>query len=329
MSANSQANRGPTFLPVRQQEVSEEEAGMRLDRFLRDHLGSLPLSLIQRLIRTGQVRINGGRGRGGVRLNAGDTVRLPPVRAEPPKERGKAPLKLARTVQNQILWQDDFALVLNKPAAMAVHGGSGQPWGAVDAVRQLLAMEKNGATPELCHRLDKETSGCLLFGLNKTAVRRLAEAFRQGTVEKEYLALVQGRIPSKQGVINQPLVKGVHTSGERMITTQEGGQAAQTRYRVEKRFSNATLVAAFPDSGRTHQIRVHFQWLGHPLAGDRKYGDRDFNRTMKNLGLTRMFLHAQKLTFPHPKTAQPIPVTAPLDTVLSQTLARLEKGDFR
>ncbi len=310
---------------------------MRLDRYLGDHLPGAPISLLQRLLRTGQVRVNGGRARGGDRLRAGDEVRLPPIRLQPVQEGNVVvPPPLQKRIRQAIVWRDEQVLVLDKPAGLAVHGGSGGKWGAIDLLRAVLAAESGtggdpgNGRPELCHRLDKGTSGCLLFGLNRTAVRWLTAAFREGRVEKTYQALVRGRPRPGTGIIDRPLLKGVMRGGERMVVAADGeGAAAVTRYDLGESFSTASLMTVRPESGRTHQIRAHFQWLGHPLAGDEKYGDRHFNRAMKRIGLNRLFLHAQRLVFPHPDGGAPFSVSAPLEPSLQRLLTALRRDGER
>ncbi len=318
---------GENFSTVQHLSVTDADAGMRIDRFLHAHWPGMPYSLIHRLLRTGQVRVNSGRARGGVRLAVGDAVRLPPVRLEEPddhpRNRPFPPDSWVRAVRERIVWRDETLLVLNKAEGMAVHSGSGTTWGAVDAVRRLLEWEESLLRPELCHRLDKDTSGCLLLALTPVAVREMAAAFRTGTVEKEYLALVRGHPQPDEGLIDLPLTKGVVRSGERMVVSTDHGLAARTRYRVMTRFANASLVQVFLESGRTHQIRVHFQAIGHPLAGDHKYGDSAFDLRMRKTGLHRLFLHARRLSFPHPGTGERISVEAPLDDPLQRVLQNL------
>lgn len=319
-----------TYTPVRHILVTHAEGGLRLDRFVRTHVPGLPISFIQRLLRTGQIRVNGGRVRGGQRLVVGDTVRMPPVRLNAPKKEKTAPDRLVHAVKDRILWRDEHLLFLNKPEGLSAHGGSGNTWGAVDAVRRMTQEQKDPTAPaqpspveerpELCHRLDKGTSGCLLFALTTEALRTMATAFREGTVDKHYLALVRGHPQSEKGIITLPLTKGMVRSGERMVVSSEEGAPARTRYRIMARFANASLVHVTPETGRTHQIRVHFQALGHPLAGDGKYGDHAFNERMKKIGLNRLFLHAHTLAFSHPITHNPLTVRAPLDAALMQVL---------
>ncbi|MBF0293903.1 MAG: RluA family pseudouridine synthase [Magnetococcales bacterium] len=324
MEAKPVEEKAAEKLPVRHARVNREEAGMRLDRFLADRNAGAPMALIQRWLRTGQTRVNGARAKGGYRLTEGEEIRVPPYQPAVPETGNKVPEWAVREVAKRILWRDERVLVLDKPHGVPVHGGSGLEWGSVDAVRAWMRGEGGDATPELCHRLDKETSGCLLFGLDKMAVRRLTEAFRQGRVEKGYLVLVKGIPRADAGVIDRPLVKGEARGGERMVIAGETvGESARTRYRVLERFRDLALLSAHPETGRTHQIRVHLQWLGHPVAGDEKYGDFLLNRQLRKLGLTRMFLHARHIVFPHPESGKDQAVEAPLDGILTGVLAQL------
>jgi 23S rRNA pseudouridine955/2504/2580 synthase len=319
---------------VRQVVISHREAGMRLDRFLKDNLPDAPISLIQKLLRTGQVRVDSKRKKGNYRLVDGELVRIPPINIEPASDHGaggsakKCPAGAVADIGRRILYRDSTVLVVDKPAGMAVHSGSGQSWGVVDALRQYMAGEDGvdaDINPELCHRLDRDTSGCLLFGLGKYATRTLTAAFRDGTIHKGYLALVKGRVSPATGLIDKPLIKGVVRGGERMVVTGNNGegQEARTRYRTEKNFAGATLLDITLETGRTHQIRAHFLSIGHPVAQDPKYGDREFNQQMKKNGLPRLFLHAGQLVFSHPETNEKIEITAPLDRALKTFLDKL------
>ncbi|WP_130472059.1 RluA family pseudouridine synthase [Candidatus Magnetaquicoccus inordinatus] len=307
--------------------VSEQDAGMRVDRFLHGRFPSVPYSFLHRLLRTGQVRVNGKRVQGGGRLCVGDRLRLPPVRWQSDSLPSSRPLYppdgMVRAVRERILWRDEALLVMNKASGMAVHGGSGETWGAIDAMRRLLQWEESPLQPELCHRLDKDTSGCLLFALTPFALRSMAEAFRHGKVEKRYLALVRGVVAKDEGVIDLPLSKGVVKGGERIVVSSSHGAAATTRFQVKQRFANATLLEIVLESGRTHQIRVHLQAIGHPVAGDRKYGDAAFDQRMAKIGLHRLFLHAWKLSFRHPQSAAVIALSAPLEEKLQQFINQL------
>ncbi|MBF0143344.1 MAG: RluA family pseudouridine synthase [Magnetococcales bacterium] len=298
--------------------VDREVAGMRLDRYVRQMLPGVPGPAIQRLLRTGQVRVNGGRVKGGRRLLEGDEVRLPPAMVLVDPGNPPLPDSLIDELRGRILYRDAAVLLLDKPAGMAVHGGSGRPWGVVDGVRALWRREGLAGEPQLAHRLDQGTSGALLFGLTPSAVRRLAADFASGRVEKRYLALVRGA-PADSGRIDQGLIKGATRAGERVVVAGHG-QEADTGYRVVARFEGASLLVVTPGSGRTHQIRVHLQWLGHPLAGDDKYGDHRFNRQMARLGLARMFLHAACLNCTHPESGERLRLTAPLEVSLRHFL---------
>ncbi|MEO5376351.1 MAG: RluA family pseudouridine synthase [Magnetococcus sp. DMHC-6] len=313
--------------PVQKIRIKTEFSGMRLDRFIRAQYPILPLSALHRLLRTGQIRVNGGRAQGGRRLFEGDEIRLPPMRIEPAASPPPfaIPEKAILGLKDRILYRDAHLLVLNKPCGMAVHAGSSHEWGTIDALRLLLAREEPPIQPELIHRLDKETSGCLLFGLTPLSIRFLTQAFREGGVKKEYLTLVRGMPKKMQGTIQQNLIKNITRSGERMVVTGPEGDPARTEYCVLKNFNDCALLLAQLKTGRTHQIRVHLQWLGHPVAGDRKYGDREFNQRMSVLKLNRLFLHAWKLTIPHPESGQSLQVEAPMDPILTEMLTWIEK----
>ncbi|MBF0359053.1 MAG: RluA family pseudouridine synthase [Magnetococcales bacterium] len=319
---------------VRLVAVGYQEAGMRLDRFLKEQISHAPLSLLQKLLRTGQVRVDSKRKKGNYRLVEGDKVRIPPITIVPDGVAGtkarkvRCPPGVVEKIARQILYIDDSLLVLDKPSGMAVHGGSGQGWGAIDAVREYLAVggeTSSSLQPELCHRLDLDTSGCLLFGLGKYATRTLTAGFRDGSIDKGYVALVKGRPSPAKGLIDRSLLKGVVRGGERMVVTDESGegQVARTRYQIEQEFPEASLMNITLETGRTHQIRVHFQSIGHPVAQDHKYGDRDFNQQMKLKGLSRLFLHARSLIFSHPVSNKKVEVLAPLDPVLQVVLDNL------
>jgi 23S rRNA pseudouridine955/2504/2580 synthase len=319
---------------VRLVAVGYQEAGMRLDRFLKEQLSHAPFSLLQKLLRTGQVRVDSKRKKGNYRLVEGSKVRIPPVTIELDGAAGaknrkvKCPPGVVEKVARQIIYKDDSLLVMNKPSGMAVHGGSGQSWGAIDAVREYLAADgesDSALQPELCHRLDLDTSGCLLFGLGKFATRSLTAGFRDGSIDKGYVALVKGRPSPAKGLIDRPLLKGVVRGGERMVVTDESGegQVARTHYQIEQGFGKASLMNIILETGRTHQIRVHFQSIGHPVAQDHKYGEREFNQQMKLKGLPRLFLHAKSLVFNHPESKKKVEVLAPLDPVLQAVLDNL------
>ncbi len=275
--------------------VGAEHAGQRVDNFLRTELKGAPKSLIYRILRTGEVRVNKGRAKPETRLAEGDVVRIPPLRLseDMPKRVGDA---LKATLEQAIVYRDDDLLVLNKPSGLAVHAGSGVNVGVIEALRAMYPDEKG---LELAHRLDRETSGVLVLARTRAALTVLHEQLRGDEVTKTYLALVRGRWPKSVKEVNAPLEKNALRGGERMVEVTGDGKDALTRFSVREQFEDATLVEAVPVTGRTHQIRVHAAHVGHPLAGDEKYGDAAFDARMKEAhGLGRLFLHALRIEIP-------------------------------
>ena len=306
---------------VRQVSVSAEEAGQRIDNFLARHLKGVPRSHIYRILRRGEVRVNSGRIKAQYKLSAGDTVRIPPVRVAASTPKGTARLP-AGGLAGHILLENQRCLVLNKPAGLAVHGGSGISQGVIEVLR---AERPEARYLELAHRLDRDTSGCLLIAKRRSFLRAFHEQLRTGEVEKYYLALVAGRWDAGERLVDVPLRKNTLKSGERIVRVAEDGKPARTLFRPVQRFRNATLVEAQLDTGRTHQIRVHATHSGHPLAGDTKYGDRAYNTALREAGLRRMFLHAHRLVFLD-ADGQTVDVSAPLDDELKAVLDRLESS---
>jgi 23S rRNA pseudouridine955/2504/2580 synthase len=303
--------------------IHEEYAQQRLDNFLFRELKGVPKGHVYRLLRTGQVRVNGRRTKPDYRLADGDEVRIPPVRkAESPPKVRPGSRQLA-ALQAATLFEDDQLLVINKPAGMAVHGGSGVDFGVIEALRNLRPEQR---TLELVHRLDRDTSGCLVVAKKRSALRSLHAALRKGQVEKQYLALLVGHWSGGERRLHLALEKNVLQSGERRVRIAEAGKQAETLFRPVQVFKDATLVEVSIMTGRTHQIRVHAAHLKHPVAGDDKYGDRQANRNLRSLGLKRMFLHAWSLGFEHPLSGEAMLVSAPLDDNLKSVLERLEKG---
>lgn len=301
--------------------ISEDEAGQRLDNFLLAKLKGVPKSLIYRIVRKGEVRVNKGRIKPEYKLQPDDLVRVPPVRVA---EKNEAPIstKLNKVaeLESQILYEDDSMLVINKPSGIAVHGGSGLSFGVIEALR---ALRPQARFLELVHRIDRDTSGILLVAKKRSALRSLHEQLREKVVQKDYLALVRGQWQAHTKVIKAPLLKNELASGERIVRVSEEGKPSETRFSIEERYANATLVKASPITGRTHQIRVHTQYAGHPIALDDKYGDVEFDSKMKEVGLQRLFLHAHAIRFEHPKTGEEMVITAPLDKTLKGVLAKL------
>ncbi|HMM76898.1 MAG TPA: RluA family pseudouridine synthase [Gammaproteobacteria bacterium] len=301
---------------VRSVEVGPEHAARRLDNFLAAELQGAPRAYVYRVIRSGEVRVNGRRAAPQQRLNAGDRIRIPPFTAAP----AAAP-RLSRSVlanvEARILYEDERLLVLDKPAGIAVHGGSGLDYGLIDVVRDLRPA---GGRIDLVHRLDRETSGCLLFARDPATLRRLHEALRAGRMHKAYLALLAGRLPARPIDCRAALAMEPDRHGEKHAVVRPDGMPARTEFRVRHRYDGATLAAVKLDTGRTHQIRAHAAHLGHPVAGDERYGDTEFNRRLKALGLKRLFLHAERLEF---VLDRPLSFTAPLPAELAAVLAAL------
>jgi 23S rRNA pseudouridine955/2504/2580 synthase len=281
---------------VRIKAVDAGSAGQRIDNFLLRELKGVPKSRIYNLLRRGEVRVNKGRVKAEYRLQDGDQVRIPPVRSAVAEAKpGGAPSQgLQQRLNAAILFEDDGLLVLDKPAGLAVHGGSGLSYGLIEALR---AMRPEARFLELVHRLDRDTSGCIMVAKKRSALVTLHAALRGDGVDKRYLALVAGHWPQARRRVAAPLEKNTLQSGERMVRVSTAGKEALTEFEVVERFAQATLVEARPVTGRTHQIRVHAQYAGHPLACDDKYGDRDADIRFREQGLRRLFLHAHSLSF--------------------------------
>jgi len=307
---------------VRHFEVTDREAGQRLDNCLHRLLGDVPRSRIYRVIRKGEVRVNGKRAGPETRLKLADRIRIPPVRVAPPPEPGRPPAEAAARIRDAIIYEDERLLVVDKPAGVAVHGGSGLSFGVIEALRALRPQEYL----ELAHRLDRDTSGCLIIARQPAALRTLHALLREDGFEKRYLALLQGRWELGAKRIDAPLATHTRVGGERTVRVAQGGKASVSTFRPVQFFGPlATLMEVTLDTGRTHQIRVHAQHAGHPVAGDPKYGDAQFNDAMRRLGLTRMFLHASSLSFSWPQGGQ-FSVNAALPAELAAVLDALESA---
>ena len=309
---------------VRFVDISADHAGQRIDNYLLCHLKGVPKSLVYRIIRKGEVRVNKGRIKPEYRLKEGDIIRIPPVRVAEKKEAGKASNRVLQQIESRILFEDKRILILNKPSGLAVHGGSGLNYGVIEALRELRPNDKQ---LELVHRLDRDTSGCLIIAKKRSALRRLHEQLREGTMDKRYLTLLKGKWKGTNKWVDAPLLKNVIRSGERLVFVDAKGKDARTQFIPYCVSDEASLMSVKLDTGRTHQIRVHAQHLGFPIAGDDKYGDDEFNRQMKKVGLKRLFLHAYSLKFhlPDSDTGEdtPIYIEAPLDEPLVNVLEKL------
>jgi len=290
-------------------EITEDNTGQRLDNFLLAYLKGVPKSRIYRIVRKGEVRVNKGRKEVKYRLHTGDLVRIPPLRVAQ-KEIQQAPSVFLKTwLQQNILFEDEYLLVINKPAGFAVHGGSGIKSGIIEALRQ---MRPDAHFLELVHRLDRDTSGCLIIAKKRSSLRILHELFRGDGIRKTYLALLSGRWERKKLQVDVPLQKNVRQGGERVVIVDPAGKPAQTFFLRRQMLSRVTLVEAVPKTGRTHQIRVHAVWLGHPIIGDPRYGDAQTNRLFREKNFKRMFLHAAKLEFKHPVSGRGLSISSPL-----------------
>ncbi len=307
---------------VRQVRIGDDYRGQRIDNYLMGLLKGVPRSFVYRILRRGEVRVNRGRIQASYRLQPGDLVRIPPVqlpaRAAPTRP-GEA---MQRRLEGAILLETPGYLVINKPSGLAVHGGSGLNLGVIEALRVLRPQDRH---LELVHRLDRETSGCLLISRKRSALRVLHELLRGDRVDKRYLALLAGRWDKKSLEVDAPLRKNTLRSGERIVRIDPQGKHARTRFRRLQRYAGATLVEAQLLTGRTHQIRVHAAHMGMPILGDPKYGDEQANRGMRQRGLKRMFLHASALSFRWPGEEQVIRVEAPLDAMLERLLSDLKR----
>lgn len=311
------------FSRVQYLDIDVDQAGQRIDNYLVARLKGVPRTHIYKLLRKGEVRVNKGRIKADYRLRPGDTVRLAPIqvaRRAPPRQLSQG---LARQLTEAVLYENDQLLVLNKPPGLAVHAGSGVSLGLIEALRQLRT---ESAFLELAHRLDRETSGCLLIAKSRQALNALQEAFRQkgdGAVTKVYTALVAGQWPSAVEQVEQPLRKLEHNQGrERIVKIRPDGKPSLTQFAVSARYRGFTLVEARPITGRTHQIRVHAQSVQCPLVGDDKYGFDNVNNQARRLGFKRLFLHAARLAFRAPD-GHWVEVEAPLPDDLAGPLERL------
>ena len=316
---------------VSQAIISEDEQGQRLDNYLLRICKGVPKSHVYRIVRNGEVRINGKRVDVSYRLQTGDTLRIPPIRIAQKAEEVVAGAEIKTELP--ILYEDDALIAIDKPAGIAVHGGSGVSFGVIEALRRQRPQAK---FLELAHRLDRETSGILLIGKKRSALTALHDMFREGGADgkgrgadKRYLVLVKGRWMDPVRHVKLPLLKYLLDSGERRVRASDEGKASHTVFRLLARWENFSLLEAELRSGRTHQIRVHCAEVGYPIAGDEKYGDFSLNKALSRQGLKRMFLHAWKMKFAHPLTSEPLLFEAPLPDTLLTYLNRLTKEETK
>jgi len=305
--------------------IAEDRDGQRIDNFLLGYLKGAPRSLVYKLLRSGQVRVNGGRVKAERKLEAGDQVRIPPVRIEEAADRGTPAKGLLDAIEASIVFEDARLLAINKPAGVASHGGSGIAFGAIETLRALRPRE----SLELVHRLDRDTSGLLLVARKRSALTELQALMREdggraGSIRKRYLALLAGRMPDGVMSVDAALHVGLRQGGERHVQINAAGKASTSHFKVLERRGGQSYCEVRIETGRTHQIRVHAQHIGHPVAGDDKYGDEAVNRRLREqVGLRRMFLHASTLEFALDGGASPYLLNAPLAPELIDVLDRL------
>lgn len=310
---------GPRPL-VRHLRTGPGDAGQRIDNFLLKHLPGVPKSHVYRLLRSGQVRVNGGRSKPERKLEEGDEVRVPPVRMAEKGEPVRPPDEVLNRLRDSVIHEDAHYLAINKPAGYASHSGSGVPYGVIEAAR---AWGKHEFL-ELAHRLDRDTSGVLLLAKSRPALLRAQKAFKYGLTEKRYFALLIGRWRGEAREVDAALVRSQLKGGERYVEVdEEDGKPSRSRFTPQARYRDATLCEVEIFSGRTHQIRVHALALGHPVAGDRKYGEREVQRPLRERGLKRMFLHSHYLKLPLEGDFPKLLLTAPMPDELRDFLNRL------
>lgn len=314
----------PDLSGVQYVEVSAERAGQRLDNFLLGQLKDLPRPHVYRILRTGEVRVNGRRAKPDYRIQAGDRVRLPPLQRAATIEPTAPPTGLMGEIAGRILYEDDHLLAVNKPAGLAVHAGTGVAYGLIDVLR---ALRPHFPELNLVHRLDRGTSGCLVVAKTRADLLMLNRAFADRACGKVYMALTAGHWAQARTIVRQALDVEHREQGERSVRVDtERGQAAVSRFQEIERFPGSSLVRVEIDTGRTHQIRVHAAAAGHVLAGDDRYGNHDFNRQMARMGLRRMFLHAAELVLPL-ADGKPLRFKAPLPEDLARVLTALRADE--
>ncbi|TZF84435.1 RluA family pseudouridine synthase [Cognatilysobacter lacus] len=312
----------PAASAARTVRVPDDRDGQRLDNFLLGLLKGAPRSLVYKLVRSGQVRVNGGRAKAERKLDAGDEVRIPPVRLPEEGERAPPAKGLLAALEAAIVFEDTRLLALNKPSGVASHGGSGISYGAIEAMRAL----RPGQGLELVHRLDRDTSGLLVIAKKRSALVELQALMREdGGIAKRYMALLVGRMPDGTMSVDAPLHVGLRQGGERHVQVNAAGKASLSHFRVLERRGGHSYCEVRIATGRTHQIRVHSAHIGHPVAGDEKYGEAEVNRRLREqLGLKRMFLHASTLEFALDAGRAPYMLNASLAPELVDVLDRLK-----
>lgn len=301
--------------------IDEDDSEQRLDNFLFRHFRTVPKSRIYRALRHGEVRINKKRVKPDYRLVTNDVLRIPPFQVEEKPTALPVADSWLKQLENAILLENDDILVINKPSGLAVHGGSGVDYGLIEAMRKLRPHSRR---MELCHRLDRDTSGCVIIAKKSSALRAIHKQLREQSIKKYYLALVRGQWPKRKSIVDAPLERYELSNGERMVRVSAAGKESKTLFKVLSSSSEASLIQAMPITGRTHQIRVHALHAGFALAGDNKYCSKDELAWAHDIGLKRLFLHANRVEFTLPNYEHSFSVEAPLSAELQATLNHLE-----
>lgn len=306
--------------PVKIITIEEDYAGQRVDNFLITYLKSVPKTRIYRLLRKGEIRVNKKRTQPSYRLLAGDQLRLPPMQLESKAEPGVPGRRSVSLLTDSVLYEDPGLLIINKPSGIPVHGGSQVSMGVIEILR---TMYPKLPQLELVHRLDADTSGVLILAKKRSVLREMHELFRGSAMRKVYWALTKGYWQKSELRVEAALSKNYLSNGERIVRIDKEGKPSLTVFEPLQRFDGAMLVEATLHTGRTHQIRVHARYRSHPIAGDEKYGDKEFNKQMRQYGVRRLFLHARLIEFTLPSTGKLIRVEAPLDDDLQESLVAL------
>ncbi|MEM9102214.1 MAG: 23S rRNA pseudouridine(955/2504/2580) synthase RluC [Pseudomonadota bacterium] len=305
-------------------EVDEDTHGQRVDNFLITHLKGVPKSRIYRILRKGEVRVNKKRVKPEYKLQNGDLVRIPPVRMSEANALPNRELSDVKLLEDCILYEDKSLIVINKPSGIAVHGGSGQSFGVIEGLR---ALRSDAKFLELVHRIDRDTSGCLVIAKKRSILKGLHQQLAEKSVKKQYIAIVDGLWPSRLDTIKAPLLKNQLRSGERVVRVDAAGKPSITKFQVLEQNGSVSLVKAAPITGRTHQIRVHSQFGGAPILGDTKYQTPERLALASNLGVRRLCLHAYSIAFTYPGTSKQVEFFAPLGGELTAILDKLSLND--
>ncbi|MGC8119295.1 23S rRNA pseudouridine(955/2504/2580) synthase RluC [Marinobacter sp. VGCF2001] len=312
----------PVATEVQWVTIDEDMAGQRIDNFLMARLRGVPKSIVYRIVRKGEVRVNKGRVKPDIRLKAGDLVRIPPLVQQAKAEQAEPGSRVQAVMEEAVVFENDEMLVVNKPSGIAVHGGSGLSFGLIEVLRSARPQAR---FLELVHRLDRDTSGLVMVAKKRSALRFLQDEMRQKRIRKHYHALVAGTWPKDVDRVAQPLLRYEMPNGERRVRVSDEGKSSLTLFRCLQVFQGYSLVEASPVTGRTHQIRVHSTWAGHPIAGDDKYMDDASLKAFRAIGGQRLMLHARALEFPLPGSGELHRLEAPYDEPFSRVLEELAK----